>query len=225
MSVTVVPDSTPPTTGGLGWSMPAQAIGASTVKVTLRWHGNDVGTGVKSYRLERRIGGGSWTAVAPTGTSARSVTTTLTLGTSYGFRVRATDAAGNVGAWATFPTLTPARAQDSSSSVTYTGAWTRVTGPSLSGGSARYATSATRRARLTFTGREVALVATRRTTGGHAKVLIDGVQVATIDLDAGATQYRRVVFARAFAAVGRHSIEIRPIGDGRVELDAFIVLR
>jgi hypothetical protein len=43
--------------------------------------------------------------------------------------------------------------------------------------------------------------------------------------DAGATQYRQLVFRRAFAAGGRHSIEIRPVGDGRVELDAFIVLR
>jgi hypothetical protein len=221
-----MPDSTPPTVGGLSRSVPAQAIGASTVKVALGWEGDDpAGSGVERYRLERRIGSGAWTAVAPSGTGATSVTTNLTFGSSYGFRVRATDAAGNVGAWATFPTLTPTRFQDSSSLVTYTGAWSRATGASLSGGSARYATSATRRAKLTFTGREVALVATRRTSGGHAKVLIDGAQVGTINLDAGAAQYRQVVFRRAFAAGGRHSIEIRPVGDGRVEIDAFIVLR
>ena len=85
--------------------------------------------------------------------------------------------------------------------------------------------ASTRRARLSFTGHEVALVATRRTTGGMARILIDGKRVATIDLDAGGTEYRRIVFRRAFATGGRHSIEIRPVGDGRVELDAFIVLR
>jgi hypothetical protein len=109
--------------------------------------------------------------------------------------------------------------------VYFTGTWTKVTSSSLSGGSARHATSSTRRAKVSFTGQEVALIATRRTTGGRAKMLIDGVQVATIDLDAGATQYRRLVFRKGFAGSGAHSIEIRPLGDGRVEIDAFIVLR
>jgi hypothetical protein len=224
--IAVMPDSTAPTVGGLSRTLPAQAIGASTVKVALGWAGADTaGSGVKSYRLERRIGGGAWTPVAPSGTGSTSVTPTLTLGTSYGYRVRATDNAGNVGAWSTFPTITTTRIQESSSPVTYTGSWRRVTGSSLSGGSARFATSSTRRAKVSFTGHEVALIATRRTTGGRAKVLIDGVQVATINLDAGAVQYRQLVFRRAFAAGGKHSIEIRPVGDGRVELDAFVVLR
>jgi hypothetical protein len=124
-----------------------------------------------------------------------------------------------------FPTLNPKRIQDTSSIVYFTGTWTKVTSSSLSGGSARYATSSTRRAKMSFTGQEVAFVATRRTTGGRAHVLIDGVAAATIDLDASSTSYRRLVFRKGFSGSAKHTIEIRPLGDGRVELDAFIVLR
>jgi hypothetical protein len=51
------------------------------------------------------------------------------------------------------------------------------------------------------------------------------VLVATVDLDAGSTQYRRIVFRRGFSTRATHTIEIRPLGDGRVDLDAIIVLR
>jgi hypothetical protein len=223
--VTVAPDTTAPTVGSLARSLPPQAIGASSVKVALSWKGADSGTGIASYRLERRIGSGSWSKVTLESLRSTSVTTTLALDTAYSFRVRAKDRAGNVGSWMSFPTLNPKRVQDTSSVVYYTGSWTKVTSSSLSGGSARYATSSTRRAKTSFTGQEVAFVATRRTTGGRAQVLIDGVAAATIDLDAASTAYRRLVFRQGFNGSAKHTIEIRPVGDGRVELDAFIVLR
>jgi hypothetical protein len=225
VSVTVAPDTTAPTVGSLARSLPPQAIGASSVKVALSWKGADSGTGIASYRLERRIGSGSWSKVTLESLRSTSVTTTLALDTAYSFRVRAKDRAGNVGSWMSFPTLNPKRVQDTSSVVYYTGSWTKVTSSSLSGGSARYATSSTRRAKTSFTGQEVAFVATRRTTGGRAQVLIDGVAAATIDLDASSTSYRRLVFRKGFSGSAKHTIEIRPLGDGRVELDAFIVLR
>jgi hypothetical protein len=218
-------DTTAPTVGSLARSLPAQAIGASSVKVALSWKGTDVGTGVASYRLERRIGSGAWTKVTLPTPTTRSTTATLTIDTAYTYRVRATDVAGNVGAWATFPTLNPKRIQDTSSLVAYTGTWTKVTNSSLSGGSARYASSTTRRAKVSFTGQEIALIATRRTTGGRAEIRVDGVVVGTVDLDASSTQYRRLVFRKGFAGSAPHSLEVRPLGDGRVEIDAFIVLR
>lgn len=160
----------------------------------------------------------------PTPTT-RSITATLTLDTAYSYRVRATNVAGNVGAWATFPTLNPKRIQDTSSLVAYTGTWTKVTNSSLSGGSARYASSTSRRAKVTFTGQEVALVATRRTTGGRAEIRVDGVVAGTVDFDASSTQYRRLVVRKGFNGRAQHTLEVRPLGDGRVEIDAFIALR
>jgi Bacterial Ig domain len=218
-------DTTAPTVGSLARSLPAQAIGTTSVKVALSWKGTDVGTGVASYRLERRIGSGAWTKVTLPTPTTRSTTATLTIDTAYSYRVRATDVAGNVGAWAAFPTLNPKRIQDTSSLVAYTGTWTKVTNSSLSGGTARYASSTSRRAKVTFTGQEVALVATRRTTGGRAEIRVDGVVAGTVDLDASSTQYRRLVFRKGFASTASHTLEVRPLGDGRVEIDAFIVLR
>jgi len=220
VSVTVAPDEAAPTVGSLAKSLPAQTTGASSVKVLLSWTGVDSGTGIASYRLERRIGSGSWSKVTLATLRSTSVTTTLTLDTAYSFRVRAKDRAGNVGTWMSFPTLNPKRIQDTSSIVYYTGTWTKVTSSNLSGGSARYATSSTRRAKMSFTGQEVAFVATRRTTGGRVQVLIDSVAAATIDLDAASTAYRRLVFRKGFNGSAKHSIEIRPVGDSRLSARA-----
>lgn len=49
--------------------------------------------------------------------------------------------------------------------------------------------------------------------------------VGTVDLDASSTHYRRRVFRKGFAGSGSHTPEVRPLVDGRVEIDAFIVLR
>jgi hypothetical protein len=51
------------------------------------------------------------------------------------------------------------------------------------------------------------------------------VVAGTVNLRAATTQYRRVVFSRHFATRAAHTVEIRPLGDGRVEVDAFLVMR
>ena len=51
----------------------------------------------------------------------------------------------------------------------------------------------------------------------------DGVKVATVDLRA-TSAFRRIVFRRNLSG-GTHTIQIRPLGGGRVDVDAFVVLR
>ncbi len=80
-------------------------------------------------------------------------------------------------------------------------------------------------ASFTFTGYDVGWVATRYTSSGQARVFIDGVLVATVDLDVSSTRYRQLVFQRHFAVSGTHTLRIEPVGDGRVDIDAFVVLR
>ena len=48
--------------------------------------------------------------------------------------------------------------------------------------------------------------------------------VATVDLHAASRSDRQIVFATSLATGGPHTIEIRPLGDGRVDVDAFVVL-
>ena len=100
-----------------------------------------------------------------------------------------------------------------------------MTSSSVVGGTARYSSSKVKSATFTFTGYDVGWVATRYTSSGKARVFIDGVLVATVDLDVSSTHYRQLVFARHFAVSGTHTLKIEPVGDGRVDIDAFVVLR
>jgi hypothetical protein len=43
-------------------------------------------------------------------------------------------------------------------------------------------------------------------------------------MDATATAYRRMAWTRHLNRAGTHTLEIRPLGDGRVTVDAFVVL-
>jgi hypothetical protein len=63
------------------------------------------------------------------------------------------------------------------------------------------------------------------------RVLIDGVAVATIDLYSSSTKYRQVVYQKAFATPGSHTIEVRPTNTRnaassgkRADFDAFLVM-
>ena len=68
-------------------------------------------------------------------------------------------------------------------------------------------------------------VATRTTSSGRAEVRIDGVLVGTVQLDRASTAYRQLVLGWHLSTMDWHTIEIRPLGDGRVDLDAIVILR
>ena len=78
---------------------------------------------------------------------------------------------------------------------------------------------------MTRSARDVAWVATKTATSGSAQVWIDGILVATVNLRSSSSQYRQLVFHRHFSTLGTHRFEIRPIGTGRVDLDAFLLFR
>ncbi len=98
-------DTTPPTAPS---SLAATAI--STSQINLSWTASTDNVGVTGYLLERCLGSGctSFSQIAtPTGTTYSD--TGLTASTSYSYRVRATDAAGNLSNYsntATVATLT-----------------------------------------------------------------------------------------------------------------------
>ncbi len=73
--------------------------------------------------------------------------------------------------------------------------------------------------------RDVAWIATKTTASGTAQVWIDGVLAATINLHVSSNGYHRLIFHRHFSSLGTHTIEIRPIGGGRVYLDALALDR
>ena len=149
----------------------------------------------------------------------------LTNGASYRYRVRATDKEGNVSAWRYTTTFRPALYQESTSLATYTGAWATYKTTSALGGAVRYASALGRAVSFKYTVYDVALVMTKTASSGSADIYVDGVFVSRINLRASSTTYRQLVFARRFPTLGAHTIEVRPIGSGRVDIDAFAVLR
>lgn len=223
--VTVSPDVVPPVASAPVARLPGQTVGTRTTTARISWTATDANSGITGYRLQVSVDGGSWTTIALPTPTTTAVTRSLTVGHAYRFRVRATDGAGNVGAYAMGPSLTPLRYAEASTRITYVGSWTKTTSPKAFGGGARHATNSTRRATFAFTGYDVGWIATRTSSSGMARVYADGILVATVDLDRVGTAYRKLVFARHFPTLGPHTFAIQPIGGGRVDLDGFVILR
>ncbi len=149
-------------------------------------------------------------------------------GSSHQLRVRGAGCDGVTGAWGWGSPFTLAAMQESAAALDYRGDWTRDPDANADGGATRFAVAAGARATLSFTGRAVAWEAPRRPGSGSARVAIDGQYVATVDLQAGAVQPQRLMFARSWATTGSHRISVTvegTAGHPRVDLDAFLILR
>jgi regulation of enolase protein 1 (concanavalin A-like superfamily) len=95
-------DGQPPTTPAT-----LTATAASTTQINLTWAASTDNVGVNGYRIER-CQGASCTTFAQVGTSTTTAysATGLTASTSYSFRVRAVDAAGNLSAYSAVASAT-----------------------------------------------------------------------------------------------------------------------
>lgn len=231
-------DMTAPVSAAPRESFAASDLPTSGLPVRLTWSATDVESGVSRYELQRsKDGGATW--VAESLSSALRTTKDLLLaqGTSYRFRVRAVDAAGNVGSYATAPVFRPFIYEDSLANVAptlpllaYEGAWTTEASTVATGGTRRFASLAGARSTFTFTGRTIAWVAERGPGKGQADVWVNGVYAATVDLYNSSTRPRYIAFRRTFAGAGPHTLQIRVRGtkksdatSTRVDVDAFLL--
>jgi hypothetical protein len=220
-------DTTQPTV-----TAPVQTIAkgraGSTVPIRVRWSATDA-SGIKSYELWRSTNGGNFvrdTTLSPTATAH---TYSLTVGKSYRFFVRAYDNAGNASAAKYGPTFTPT-VTDDRSGVTYFargGSWIREswsqaymgtlttlhTGVTGAGGFARY----------TFTGRDVAYVASLGSNRKSATVKIDGVFFSTVNLHRDVSAGAQIVISKHWATLGKHTIEVSAGALAAIDVDAFVV--
>jgi VCBS repeat-containing protein len=200
-----------------------QSIGSNTFIVHLAWTGTDRGYGIKSFELWQSVNGHSYTKIKTTSGHSASVTTKV--GSTYRFRVRATDKVGNVGSYAYGPTFRVNLYQESSAS--YSSPWIYLSGTAYSGGHARTTTTAGLSASFTSIGRTFSWVSSRGPTRGTADVYIDGVLVRHITLTTSLNTYRYVAYSVTFASSALHTVKIVYTGGltKRIDLDAFIVLR
>jgi hypothetical protein len=220
---TDVPIAQPPATGALAKAQ----LGTSSLPTRITWPAaTDQTTGIAGYELQRSTdGGGSWSAAGATPGTVRSTSASQALELAYEYRVRARDTVGNWSAWANGPSVTGVLLQDRSTAVTYTGTWHRASYTYASGRTTMSATAAGARARTTFSGRGVAIAAPTGSGRGSAWVYVDGAFRASISFRAAANHGRIVMYSTTFATLGTHTVELRLSGSGRVDLDAFVILR
>jgi chitodextrinase len=102
-TATTQADTQPPTAPGT----PVPTV-VSTSQINLTWPAATDDVAVTGYRVERCAGAGCSTTFAQVGTPATASfsDTGLSASTSYSYRVRATDAAGNLGAYSATATAT-----------------------------------------------------------------------------------------------------------------------
>jgi hypothetical protein len=192
-----------------------------------RWSATDATSGIARYEASWRVDGGTWSTGVSLAAAHRYLDRTIRNGHRYELRVRARDVAGNLGSWrsAAFGSLVT---QDTSTTLVRSGTWKTSAYRLWSKGTAASAKVAGASISRTFTGRGVAWVAASGPTRGSARVVIDGVSVATVNLHASSLHFRRIVFARSWVSSGTHTIRIvvsGTAGHPRVDLDALIVIR
>ena len=99
-------DTTPPSVTAPVASLASGAtLGTTTVPVTLAWSGADAGSGIGHFELALSTNGRAYALMSSANVASyvRSLTPSST--TTYRFRVRAFDLAGNISAWAYGPTF------------------------------------------------------------------------------------------------------------------------
>ena len=194
-------------------------------KYRLSWGAaTDGATGAVSYRLEQSIDGGGFAYVGTLG--ANATYRSLSLSHSYRYRVAAVDAVGNVGSFATGPTIHASLAQAPTSK---TGTWHTQASGNFLGGSTWYASAAGASASYKTTGlRSIAIVTTKAASRGSFKVYIDGVLKATINCHTTATAYRQVAYQFTWSTPGTHTIKIVVLGTAghpRIDFDGVLLLK
>jgi hypothetical protein len=195
----------------------------TTIPVRTSWSAIDP-SGIAAYDVERQLNAGAWTNVDLASNTSTAVAQSLGVGSSYRYRVSATDKVGNASDPLAGPTFRPLVTQQSSTGIAYSTGWRTVRTTSASGGSLKYAVARGAWARYVFTGAAVAWVAYKGPTRGSAKVYVDGAYRATVNLYAATYRSRSIVFAFNWPSNGAHAIKIVVLGrqgHPRIDVDAF----
>ncbi len=116
------------------------------------------------------------------------------------------------------PTPTPGSAATSgsypetSSQITYAGAWSKARFPRYAGGGVRYSSNAGATATFRFIGTSVTWIGPVGPTRGKARVLVDGGVVRIVHLDRSSFLARRALFSAGWTRAGAHTLTIEVVG-------------
>ncbi len=189
----------------------ASSLGTDT-PFRVRAAGSDIGTGVRGFRAQaRQVGERRWRRANVRGSLVRVHGRP---GRSTSVRVRATDRAGNTGAWATVRVAVPRDDR----AVRLRGPWKRTRARGAWKGTLSACSRRSCSVRLRFRGREMALIGPRPARDVVVHARLDGAR-RTLRIRGGRGGPRKVLgFLRARRG-GRHVLTLRP-GRGTLRLDA-----
>jgi hypothetical protein len=217
------PVAKPPITSFVtGWTAGQKALAVKVV-----WPAaTDPGGSVAAYRLSMSSDNGPYAGVPLATPLGRETVLRVPPGHTYRLAVEAVDGSGNVSAMAAGGPVGQRVVQETDPAVAFSGTWTKASGSGYYGGATRSATTSGPRAKVTFSGSDIAWVSTIGPDRGAARVYLDGKYVETVNLNAATAASRRVVYRAGWPAVGSHTLEVRPsgtVGHARVDVDAFLV--
>ncbi len=222
-------DVTPPTVSMPLYKLvqPSRLLGSSppTIAATIVWSGTDPDDAIASYHVQEQVNGGAWKRLALSSSTATSVDVRLAIGSTYSFRVRATDSNGNTGRWSRGPTDTVFGQQETA--ATYAGTWQTDGLSGAWGGSVEHTSAAGAAASYTFAGDHVAWIGTMGPSYGSADVYIDGTLWKTVDCHASTATTREVLLRFGWDSLGTHTIKIVNLataGHPRIDVDGFVYL-
>lgn len=194
------------------------------IALNLQYGAIEQGNAPISYALQVQTDGHTYKAVT---TSTKPFATLREqAGHSYRFRVQATDQFGVASPWVVGPTIRLDTLQDTSPAIAYSGqngGWTAAKSPGAYGGTTTSSSDGTALAQVTFTASEVALVMPLGPAAGTAFLQVD-TSFQTLGLGAATYQPRQEVYTQAFGFVGTHTLQLQPSGNGRIDLDAIVIL-
>jgi hypothetical protein len=191
----------------------------------VRWSGRDA----SAFQAQVSRNGGAFAAVSLPRAGSSYAEYPMRSGSSYRFRVRGIDAAGNQGPWATTK-VRPSLLQESAQQVRYDGRWARR---SDAGDRVRSTTDRGATATIRTRARTVQVVAPTGPNRGRVAVLVDGRRLRTVDLYSARHKARQTV-ATVHGLTPQETSVVqvrvlgrkRPASDGtRVALDAFVAIR
>ena len=204
----------------------------TVAKFNVEWSGRDDESGLRRYQVQQRVDGGSWSSVSLGSPLATSVTRSLNVGSTYQFRTRAIDIAGNTGQWSVGKSFTVVLDQETAPTFSFGSGWASQSVAGSSGGSILWSATSGDSAIYQFSGERIAWISRMDKNRGMAEVLIDGVVVKTVDLYSPTVRTMEYAFVsgRLDASVP-HTLEIRVLGTKhssstgtRVDIDAVLVM-
>jgi hypothetical protein len=188
------------------------------------------GSAPAQYEVWLSTDGGQFVKQAVASPTSSSAVFQLERNHDYRFAARAQDGAGIWGDWAYGTTFNLGEYQEnySSTNPSYTSGWTRSAWQPASDGYVSVSSATGASATFSFTGTNVAWVATKSSNRGQADVYVDNAYVKTVDLYSAGTTAQFVAYTGSWSQSGSHTLTIKvhgTAGHPSVDVDAFTRLR